>query len=133
MVAVIKQLLETTAAVEEKARQLAALEEDGQTWETYFAEVQRQRQLWQYVHHLMTGAGWGERKKQQEAASTGRFELLQALTADEWKKAKLCRQVSQRLSGAVRQAADGVLQQALRYSKEFFAMAQDELVRQTVD
>ncbi len=129
----IKRLLETTAAAEDKARQLAGMETD-ETWAVYLAEAERQRKLWQYVYYLAAGANAdGRVEREQSKAGTSRFELLQAMAAAEWEKAMLCQNVCQSLNGAAKQAADAVFRQALRYSGQFLAMAHDERAQQTAD
>lgn len=134
MIIPIKKLFETTVTAEKKARQLAGLETDEPTWVGYFDEARRQRRLWQYVHYLAAGVDMecGETKEKKEEYAS-RFDLLQSLAEAEWEKAKLCQDISRRLDGAAKQAANEVFHRALRYSSEFFAMAQDELIRRTVD
>ncbi|MCG6794250.1 hypothetical protein [Geobacillus sp. YHL] len=133
MIMLIKKLLETTAAAEEKARQLAEMETD-EAWAVYLAEAERQRKLWQYVHYFVAGANAdGRAEREQSKAGAPRCDLLQAMAAAEWEKAMLCQNVCQSLNGAAKQAVDAVFRQALRYSGQFLAMAYDERARQTAD
>ncbi|MED3717636.1 hypothetical protein P4518_09595 [Geobacillus thermodenitrificans] len=134
MIVPIQKLIKTTIVAEKKARQLAEIRKDEPTWTSYLDEARRQRQLWQYVHYLVAGVdvqcGEGRERKEVEIS---RFDLLQSLAEAEWEKAKLCQDISGRLDGAAKQAVSQVFRQALRYSSEFLAMAQDELIRQTAD
>ncbi|MBB6281732.1 hypothetical protein [Geobacillus subterraneus] len=134
MIVPIKKLISITTAAEKKARQLAELEADEPTWAGYFDEARRQQRLWQYVYYLAAGVDveCGEAKGEKEADAS-RFDLLQSLAEAEWEKAKLCQEISRRLGGAAKQAADQVFRRALQYSGAFLAMAQDELIRRTVD
>lgn len=134
MIVSIKKLIETTAATETKARQLAGTGTDESTWARYLDETRRQQKLWQYVHYLVSGANveCHEGRGRKETGAS-RLDLLQSLAEAEWEKAKLCRDICGRLDGAAKQAASQVVRQALQYSREFWAMAQDELIRQTAD
>ncbi|OAT72190.1 hypothetical protein A7K69_11860 [Parageobacillus thermoglucosidasius] len=128
----VKQLLRATRRSAQLAEQLAEMV-DNEMWKQqlalYLEDIQRQYQLWQYIHHLLAGA-YEESVVEEKTVKASVADFVHALCCNELEKGMLCQRASEKLSGAARKAADQSLQQAIQYSRLFFTMMQTQLVPQ---
>lgn len=132
MMHTVKQLLRATRRSAQLAEQLAEMV-DNEMWKQqlalYLEDIQRQYQLWQYIHHLLAGA-YEESVVEEKTVKASAADFVHALCCNELEKGMLCQRASEKLSGAARKAADQSLQQAIQYSRLFFTMMQTQLVPQ---
>jgi hypothetical protein len=131
MMHTVKQLLRATRRSAQLAEQLAEMV-DNEMWKQqlalYLEDIQRQYQLWQYIHHLLAGAY--EESVEEKAVKASVADFVHALCCNELEKGMLCQRASEKLSGAARKAADQSLQQTIQYSRLFFTMMQTQLAPQ---
>lgn len=128
----VKQLLRAIKRSVQRAEQLAEMVDD-EMWKQqlalYLEDVQRQYELWQYIHYLLAGSYY-EESDEEKTAKASVADFVHALCCNELEKGMLCQRASEKLSGAARKAADRSLQQAIQYSWLFFTMMQTELAPQ---
>jgi len=131
MMRAVKQLLRAIKRSAQLAEQLAEMVDD-EMWKQqlalYLEDIQRQYELWQYIHYLLAGAY--EESGEEKTAKASVAGLVHALCCNELEKGMLCQKASEKLAGAARKAADQSLQQAIQYSRLFFTMMQTQLAPQ---